>query len=410
MDIKKLNEEKLAAFNKAKSLLDTAKSEERDLTQEEQVKYDGLLDKCDKIAEDVTRLTRAADIEKSLEVPVKEEAKPEIRSSGVEVTSELHPTNTVSYKKAFWKSLIEGRHSLTPAENRALTEGSATAGGNLVPTEYNDKLALLLEQENVMRKLVKNRLVINKADIDLPYQSNHPSAAAVEGEGDALTGTDPTFGSSNVSLFKYAETYRVSNELMSDSVVNLDEYLINRIGMSIAKAEERVQVNGAGTTEPLGVFGELSAASTTIASASAVTYAELIDILYEVPVQYRAGAKFLMHDDMWKIILKSVDDAAGDPASLIGYNVIDPVNRKILGHDVLLSPYAPNTFGLSDPMMVVGHFDHDCTIVDHSEGMKLLRSDHVFFSTDEVGIRGVKRSGFGMQSEESFALINRAAV
>ncbi len=109
--------------------------------------------------------------------------------------------------------------------------------------------------------------------------------------------------------YKVGTTLRVSEELLNDSVFNLEAYIAAEFARRIGRAEENAFLVGTGTGQPLGVMAQSGGAETgaTTASPTEITADALIDLMYSLRAPYRPRAAFLMHDDTVKTLRKVKD-------------------------------------------------------------------------------------------------------
>ena len=111
------------------------------------------------------------------------------------------------------------------------------------------------------------------------------------------------------SELKLATMLKVSEELLNDSVFDLESYIAKEFGRRMGFKEEEAFLVGDGTGKPTGVFhttggGELGV---TAAAEAELTADELIDLFYSLRAPYRKKAVFIMNDTTVKLIRKLKD-------------------------------------------------------------------------------------------------------
>ena len=123
---------------------------------------------------------------------------------------------------------------------------------------------------------------------------------------------------------------KVSEELINDSVFDLEAYIAREFARRIGNKEEEAFFTGDGSGKPLGVLAENGGAEVgvTAASATAITADELIDLFYSLKAPYRKNAVWLLNDSTIKAIRKLKDNnqqylwqpglTAGAPDTLLG--------------------------------------------------------------------------------------------
>lgn len=165
--IKRLREQRANVWEQSKALLDSAASEGRDLTADEQRQYDTQGAELDQIADRVKDLEEseqrqkdaAEAMERLLAQPVEhrqDEEDPALRAflKGESRAYDLRPAGKVNF--------------------RDLTKGTATAGGNTVPTSfYGQLIQHLIEVSGV---LMSKPTVLNTdggESIEVPTTTAH---------------------------------------------------------------------------------------------------------------------------------------------------------------------------------------------------------------------------------------------
>jgi HK97 family phage major capsid protein len=226
----------------------------------------------------------------------------------------------------FYHALIQGDKEVC----KALSEGTAADGGYLFPDEFRAELVRWLTDQNRMRSLV--RVIPMRRDV-----LNAPSlVSSVElywtAENAAKTTTTTHFGQITLTARKVAAILYASDELIEDSteidVVNL---IIQLFGEKLAEEEDRVIIQGNGTTEPTGII--TAGTLRTVSVAGNLNFDDIIDLVYALPQKYQNGSSFLVHRNNIKELRKLKDNdgrylwgepvAAGSPPTILGYPVYE---------------------------------------------------------------------------------------
>ena len=96
---------------------------------------------------------------------------------------------------------------------------------------------------------------------------------------------------------------RVSDELLEDSVLSIEDYIVDAFGERLADAEEEAFLFGDGLGKPLGLVHQLETTLTT-EKAGEITADDLLDLQHSIPKQYRDNGVYLMHDNTVAMIRK----------------------------------------------------------------------------------------------------------
>ena len=299
MTTKELLEQRAGLILAAQKLMD--ESEERGLTPEDEQKFDRLMADADGIDAQIRNAKRreaVAEAARSLEQPVNR-----ISAAFSRATSEAR--DGAEYEKAFRHYLRSGDNS----ELRVMSIGTATNGGHTVPETVEARIVEKMRQQSIVRQL--GRTTTTPDDRKIPIQNAIPTAAIV-GEGSSITASDATFTQLTVDSYKYATRVVASRELIADSGINLEEYVIRTSAEAIARAQDEHFWDGTDSGQPQGVIAGLTGAGNkqqlSAGQTSTITSADnVIDWIYKLPVQYRAGAVILTSDEVVKNMRKIKD-------------------------------------------------------------------------------------------------------
>lgn len=123
------------------------------------------------------------------------------------------------YTKAFWNMM---RGEISYDIQNALTIGTETEGGYLVPDEFERILVQALEDQNVFRR-VAHVITTSNGDKNIPIVTAHGTATWTD-EGAPITESDEVFGQIYIGAHKLATMLKVSEELLGDSGFNIPIY------------------------------------------------------------------------------------------------------------------------------------------------------------------------------------------
>ena len=122
--------------------------------------------------------------------------------------------------------------------------------------------------------------------------------------------SDDSFAQVSIGAYKLGTMIKVSEELLNDSVFDLESYIAREFARRIGTKEEEAFFTGDGTGKPLGILAASGGAETgvTAASATAVTADELMDLFYSLKSPYRKNAVWILNDSTIKVIRKLKDN------------------------------------------------------------------------------------------------------
>ncbi|MCP5004522.1 MAG: phage major capsid protein [Planctomycetes bacterium] len=232
------------------------------------------------------------------------------------------------YKNAFLNLCRVGKNNVGKAVQNALQVGTATEGGNIVPTELDSMLVEYLIDHNEFRNYVT--VLSTSSDRNIPIETTVGSAAWTAEEA-AYNESDSAYGQASLSAYKLTRIIKVSEELVQDSIFDLMGHLAKNFGKAFGTAEETAIVAGTGSAQPTG-FVAAASTGVTAAATGAVTADELIELYHSVSRPYRKGAVFTMNDSTAAAVRKLKDSngqylwqaglQVGQPDSLLGKPLI----------------------------------------------------------------------------------------
>lgn len=394
-----------AAWEAAKAFLDERRDAETGcLSAEDDQTYTRMEAEIEDLTRKIARNERAEALENQLaratRMPLT--ARPGMNTA-VFHTDEEEPQGraSASYKRAFWDAM---RLNHSPAEVRnALSVGTDTEGGYLVPDEFERTLVDTLADQNIMRTLAKV-ITTTSGDRKIPVVATHGSAAWLD-EGKPYTESDDTFNQVTLSAFKLGTFLKVSEELLNDSAFDIEAYLASEFARRMGAAEEEAFINGDGSGKPTGVFHPTSGAPSTVTTAKAtdITADELIDLHYALRAPYRKNAVWLMNDATVKTVRK-LKDTTGQylwqPALTAG----DP--DTILGRPVYTSTFVPE---IKAGARTVAFGDLSYYWIADRVGRSFKRLNELFATTGQVGFLASQRLDVKLIVPEAVQVLTQKA-
>ena len=366
-------------WDRAKAFLGEHQDENGMLSAEDTAQYERMEQEVVDLGHAIERAERADALEREMNAPTasplasRPEARPNQRTG----------RGSDEYKSAFWTAMrSRGGHF---SVQNALQIGTDSEGGYLVPDEYERTLVDALREENRLRTLCK---IIRTASGDrkIPLVASHGSASWVEEEG-TIPESDDAFGQITIGAHKIASMIKVSDELLQDSVFDVESYIATEFARRVGDAEEAAFISGDGSGKPYGLLNATNGAATgvTAASATALTSDELLDLIYSLKAPYRKRAVFLMHDSTIKAIRK-LKNGNGDYLWQPSVTVGSP--DMLLGRPVYTSAYMPD-IAASAKSILFG--DMGYYWVADREGRSFKRLNELYAATGQVGFLASER-------------------
>lgn len=435
--LKELLEERGKLKGASDAILETARSESRDLTDDEHTKFDQTMDaveamkptidrlcRHERITEDMTgttldRIPRDAPTSQAVATADDDPAPMQRDYSRIVIPSRAYRvqrlrnfTGPDAEQRAFafgmWAlaALRRNRAALEWCmkhediiEKRALTEGTDTAGGYLVPQIALPTIIDLRETYGVFRR--ESKVVAMGSDsITISRRTGGLTAYAV-GEGDTITESDKTWNRIQLVAHKWATLTRWSSELDQDAIISIADDLAGEIAYAFSNKEDEAGFNGDGTSTYHGAWGAMvriddgnHTASIYDAASGNTAFSTLDLVDFEgacgtLPQYAEANAKwFVSKAGFWASMARLADAAGGNTRD----DIAGGAHRQFLGYPVVFSQVLNSTLTAqaSTVLCLFGDLRMATTFGDR-RGVAIKIDESKYFDTDEIAIRGTTR-------------------
>ena len=380
MTILELREKRAKAWEATKAFLDSHRTDKGTLSAEDDATYSRMEQEITDLGKEIARLERQEARDAELNRPVNKPltGKP---MNGKETAKTGRATD--EYLQNFWNMM----RSKTPMPTvmNALQIGTDSEGGYLVPDEYERTLVEALEEENIFRQLAKI-IQTSSGDRKIPVVATKGTASWIDEEG-AYLESDDSFGQVSIGASKLGTMINVSEELLNDSVFDLESYISREFARRIGAKEEESFFTGDGTGKPLGVLAETGGAEVgvTAASATAITADELIDLFYSLKAPYRRNAVWVLNDSTIKAIRKLKDNQGQylwQPSLTAG------APDLLLGKPVRTSAYMP---AIAADAKTIAFGDFSYYWIADRQGRSFKRLNELYAATGQVGFLASQR-------------------
>jgi len=320
-------------------------------------------------------------------------------------------------KQAFDRYVRKGDgDGLGLLETKAMSEGSNTAGGYIVPREIERTIDHVLAKASPIRSIATVRQIGTGV-----YRKPIATSGAVAGwtgETDAITAptATPTLAALDFPAMELYAMPAATQFLLDDAQVDIEQWLADEVQIVFAEQEGAAFVNGSGNGQPKGFLsyakapdGSMDWVTGYIPSGAAGAFLgdrdapadRLLDLAYAPKQAYRANGRWVMNRKTESAIRKFKDAngnyiwqpgvTAGVQASIFGYPVTEVEDMP----DIATDSYS----------IAFGDFARGYLIVDRI-GVRVLRDPYsakpyvLFYTT--------KRVGGGVQDFEAIKLMKFA--
>lgn len=344
--IKELREHRAKLVADAQALLkaDT-------LSKEDEARFDKMMADADAAKLDIDRHERVLSAEQDLSRRVEHRA-------GIEhISPDQAQEQIVNETEAFTNYLRYGisglreadrsvmakhyvgdpRMSGMPSIRAAQSVGSGSGGGYTVPDELMRPLSDALKAFGGMRSVATVLSTSTGADLPIPTSNDTSNTGEIISENSSHNDQDISFGQVVLQSFLYSsKIVKVSRQLLMDTSVDLATYIGRQLGIRIGRIQNTHFTTGDGTNKPRGVVAASTQGGSTTASATAVTYDELVDLMHSVDPAYQTNGKWMVNFKTLGLIRKLKDSAnmpvwspmaAGMPDTILGRQYV--VNQDL---------------------------------------------------------------------------------
>lgn len=360
--------------------------------------------------EKLERINRAVDDHKRvIDQLALKRARPALGGSGA-ASLEL-----AEHKTAFSAYMRRGDEgALRALEEKAMSVGSASDGGYLVPPETDTDIGRRLSAASPIRALATVRQVSGTV-LKKPFATSGMAAGWV-----AETASRPQTGNAQLAelSFPTMELYAMpaaTAALLDDAAVDVEGWIASEVDIVFAEQEGTAFVSGDGTNKPKGFLSYTNVADAGwswgnigyIATGAAGAFKAsgpsdaLIDTIYALKAGHRQNASFVMNRKTQAAIRKFKDAdgnylwrppaTPGQAASLMGFAIAEAEDMPDIAAD---------SFSIA-----FGDFRAGYLVVDRT-GVRVLRDPYsakpyvLFYTT--------KRVGGGVQNFEAIKLVKFA--
>ena len=309
---------------------------------------------------------------------------------------EYKSNDDIQYKSAFNNYLKKGiEEQLANIEvKRDLTtaiDTSTSYGGYLLTPNIQKMVYDKIDDLCIMRKICSVQTISSSSLEVIDSSGMTPSWI---GETGAVNDTDTSiFSKKTINTHDLIAQPKVSQKLLDDAAIDLEEWLANRLSIDFAGAEENAFINGTGDSanQPKGILsyvGESEGIEAVTSTNSTLSFDEndILDLYYSLGDKYVNNASFLLPRTAMKQIRMLKDATSGqylwNPALLTG------TTDTLLGCPIYQSSYMP-AVGKGTKSIIFGNFSY-YQIVDRI-GIRILRDPFTskpyirFYTTKRVG-------------------------
>lgn len=223
--------------------------------------------------------------------------------------------------------------------NEPQSSGGTTFGGYTVADEpmraLEESLLFVGGVRNSRATIVRTA---TGGSLPIPTVNDTANEGAILAENVAESGALPlSFGQVVMGAFKYSSEFILcSIEFLQDTSIDAESFVARSLGTRLGRITNRHYTKGSNSSQPYGVQWAAGLGK-TVASATAITFQEVIDLEHSVDPSYRAnGAEFMFHDTTLAL-LKKLGDATGQWIWQPG--LLSRAPDRILGYEYVINQH-----------------------------------------------------------------------
>lgn len=233
------------------------------------------------------------------------------------------------------------RKGIETFNQKSLTSQTEPGGGYLIPSPVVKLINQGITSHSVIRQLAANTN-INADSLDLLLEKTEGDAGWVSEIAEREETGTPELAKIHIPVHQIYAKPRVSQKLLDDASINIDQWVCDKIADKFAKIENNAFLFGSGTGQPRGILTadiceidkEVWGKVSTLITGSETEFATVDDILqvvYALKSKYLPGASWIMPRSVAFKIAKMKDKqgqyiwqrslSAEQPNTLLGYPV-----------------------------------------------------------------------------------------
>ncbi len=311
-----------------------------------------------------------------------------------------HNAEPSEHKSAFDAYVRRGdERAMNQLEAKAMSVGTASDGGYLVPSEIETEIGKRLSLLSPIRAISSVRQIsagtLKKPFATSGFAAGWTAETAVRSQSNTPVLTELQFPAMELYAMPAA-----TSSLLDDSAVDIDSWLASEVEAVFAEQEGTAFINGDGVNKPRGflnysnvaesawTWGNLGYIATGAAGGLPITNASdvLIDTVYALRAGYRQNGTWVMNRKTQAVVRKLKDAQgnylwqppanAGGEATLMGFKLVEAEDMPDIGANA-----TPIAFG---------NFNRGYLVVDRL-GVRILRDPYsakpyvLFYTTKRVG-------------------------
>lgn len=388
MNVKHLIEKKNDYVTRAEELLNKAKAETRELTEDEAAELAEIRD-------NVRRIIKTLDIADELDREKGMEKKSEAGGGEVEKTDEEIKKETEIKETRAFEDYIRNRVTNERANNMTYTDNGAviptTIAGRIIKKVYD--ICPILERSTKYNV---------KGTLEIPYYDVETTTITVAWatEFQELESNSGEFTNISLSGYLAGALTLISNSLIHNSKFDIVGFVVDEMAYAIKRFIENVLLNGSGSVTGLSTATNV----TTAAAKTAITADEVIELKDSVKDAFQNNAVFIM-SPATRTALRLLKDDVG--RYLLQDDITAPFGTTLLGKPIFISDNMPD---MAAGATAIYYGDMRCLATKWSEEMNIQVLREKYATQHATGVVGWLEFDAKIQDQQGIAALKMASA
>lgn len=273
-------------------------------------------------------------------------------------------------KAASFIKAVYHKDSAALSQFKAMTEGTGSAGGFVVPEEFAAEVFRVVEDFGIVPKLAR-KFPMNSDTLNVPRLSASVTVYW-PGETGAGTAAQPTFEAVVLQAKTLMGITPMSNELLADANISVVDLLVQLFAEAIAGELDNQGLTGTGSPFT-GILSDTGVTVYTPATGnSTFTLCSTPDnartLISKVKPWSLQGAGFVMHRTVWALFQITKASSGGEYFVSAANPIMNPnaatqgfplaMAGTLWGYPVYLSDKMPTTTAVSTKYVIFGNLSH----------------------------------------------------
>jgi len=385
MYVKAMNEKKNELITRAEEVLNKAKAEKRELTEDEAAELAEIRDNVRRIVKTL-EISDDIDREKGMD-PKPEAGEPEKTED--EARKEREKIETRAFE-----DYIRDRVSNERANNMTVGDNGA-----VIPTTIADRI--IKKVYDICPILERSTKYNEKGTFELPYYDVDTTTITVDWatEFDELASNVGEFTSIQLTGYLAGALTLISNSLINNSKFDIVGFVVDEMAFSIKRFIENVLLNGSGSVTGLSTVANV----TTAAAATAITADEVITLKDSIKDAFQPNAVFIM-SPATRTALRLLKDDVG--RYLLQDDITAPFGSTLLGKPIFISD---NMGDMEAGKTAIYYGDLRCLATKWSEEMNIQVLREKYATQHATGVVGWLEFDSKVQNQQGLAALKMAA-